>query len=110
MRQAMTMNIWLVMWLGGLVTFGIRFSRIYLFGRFEVPETLRKALHYVPPAVLSAIVFPEILLHNDKLDVTFGNYRLLAGLVAVLVAWFSKNTLRTIIAGMIALFLLQILS
>ena len=45
------MSIWLVMLLGGLLTFGIRFSFIYLFGRFEVPETLRKALHYVPPAV-----------------------------------------------------------
>ncbi|MFT3891271.1 MAG: AzlD domain-containing protein [Anaerolineales bacterium] len=33
---------------------------------------------------------------------------MLAGLFAMLVAWFSKNTLLTIIAGMITLFLLQI--
>jgi branched-subunit amino acid transport protein len=35
------------------------------------------------------------------------NHRLLAGVVAVLVAWFSKNIFITIVAGMIALFLLQ---
>ena len=101
------MNIWLVMLLGGLITFGMRFSLIYLFGRFQIPEALRRALHYVPPAVLSAIIVPELFLQNEKLDLTFDNHRLLAGLVAVLVAWLSKNTLLTIIAGMIALFILQ---
>jgi branched-subunit amino acid transport protein len=101
------MNIWLVMLLGGLVTFGMRFSLIYLFGRFQIPETMRKALHYVPPAVLSAIVFPELFLRNGQLALSLDNYRLLAGLAAIIVAWFSKNTLLTIIAGMIVLFLLQ---
>jgi branched-subunit amino acid transport protein len=94
---------------GGLITFGMRFSLIYLFGRFQVPETMRRALHYVPPAVLSAIIFPELFLRNGALDISLDNIRLLAGLVATLVAWFSKNTLVTIIAGMLALFLFQII-
>jgi ABC-type multidrug transport system ATPase subunit len=33
--------------------------------------------------------------------------RLLAGLVAIVVAWYSKNTLLTIVIGMLALFLFQ---
>jgi branched-subunit amino acid transport protein len=101
------MNIWLVMLLGGLITFGIRFSFIYLFGRFYIPETMRRALHYVPPAVLSAIVFPELFLHDGVLDVSLENFRLLAGLAAVAVAWFSRNTLVTFLAGMAILLLLQ---
>jgi branched-subunit amino acid transport protein len=103
------MNIWLVMLLGGLLTFGIRFSFIYLFGKFHIPETMRRALHYVPPAVLSAIVFPELLLPNGTLDVSWTNYRLLAGLIAMLVAWWTKNILVTILVGMLALFVLQFL-
>lgn len=102
------MNIWLVMLLGGLITFGMRFSLIYLFGRFQVPATMRKALHYVPPAVLSAIIFPELFLHDEMLNLSLDNTRLLAGLIAIVVAWFSKNTLVTIIAGMIALLLFQL--
>jgi len=101
------MNIWLVMLLGGLITFGMRFSLIYLFGRFQIPETMRRALHYVPPAVLSAIIFPELFLSDGALNLSLDNTRLLAGLVAIMVAWFSKNTLITILAGMAALFLLQ---
>ena len=102
------MNIWLVMFFGGLITFGMRFSFIYLFGKFEVPEMMRRALHYVPPAVLSAIIFPEVFLPNQQLDLSLNNHRLLAGLMAVVVAYFTKNTLITILAGMIVLVLLQI--
>ena len=103
------MNIWLVMLAGGLITFTIRFVLIFLFGKFEIPPTLRRALHYVPPAVLSAIVFPELFLRGGRMALELGNTRLLAGIVAIVVAWFSKNTLLTILAGMIALFVLQVL-
>lgn len=101
------MNIWLVFLLGGLITFGMRLSFIYLFGRFEIPQMLHRALRFVPPAVLSAIIFPSVLMPNNQLDIGFGNHRLLAGLVAVLVALWTKNTLLTILAGMVALLILQ---
>jgi branched chain amino acid efflux pump len=103
------MNIWLVMLFGGMLTFLMRFSFIFLFGRFHISGTMRKALHYVPPAVLSAIVFPELFLQNQQLELSLGNHRLLAGLVAVIVAYLTKNTLMTILAGMLALALLQVL-
>ena len=102
------MNVWLLMLLGGLITFGIRFSLIYLFGKFHIPEVMRRALHYVPPAVLSAIIFPELFIHSNQLDVSLGNTRLLAGVAAALVAWYTKNTLLTILAGMLALLLLRV--
>lgn len=101
------MNIWLVMLAGGLITFMIRFVLILLFGKFEIPPTLRRALHYVPPAVLSAIVFPELFLRGGRIALELGNARLLAGIVAIVVAWFAKNTLLTILAGMAALAVLQ---
>ena len=102
------MNIWLVMLLGGLITFLIRFSLLYLFGKFKVPEMIQKALRYVPPAVLSAIIFPELFLYDGTFDASLENTRLLAGLVAIVIAWLSRNTLITILAGMLALFLLQL--
>jgi branched-subunit amino acid transport protein len=102
------MNIWLVMLLGGLLTFGMRLSFIYLLGRFEVPETMRRALRFVPPAVLSAIVFPELLMPSGSLDLSLNNHRLLAGVIAILVAWKTKNTLLTILMGMVVLLTLQV--
>ncbi len=101
------MNIWLVMLLGGLLTFGTRLSFIFLFSHSNVPEWLRRALRFVPPSVLSAIILPEILIVNNKIDFSLNNVRLLAGLVAILVAWRSRNALVTILVGMLALFVLQ---
>ena len=100
-------NIWFVMVIGGLITFGMRFSLIYLFGKFEIPETMRRALHYVPPAVLSAIIFPEIFLSDGSLDISLSNARLPAGLLAIITAWYSRSTLITILVGMAALFFFQ---
>jgi branched-subunit amino acid transport protein len=60
----------------------------------------------VPPAVLTAIVVPELLYRNDQIDVSLTNARLLAGLIAIVVAWRTKNALITIGVGMIALWML----
>jgi branched-subunit amino acid transport protein len=100
-------NIWLVFLLGGLLTFGMRFFFIYLLGRFEVPEMMRRALRFVPPAVLSAIVVPELMIQSDQIDLSLTNFRLLAGIVAMLVAWRTKNTLLTILGGMLTLLILE---
>ena len=102
------MNIWLVMLLGGLLTFGMRLSFIYLFGRFKIPEMVRRALRFVPPAVLSAIILPELFMPSGYLDFSLDNHRLLAGFVAIMVALWTKNTLLTILAGMAVLLILQI--
>jgi branched-subunit amino acid transport protein len=99
-------NIWLIMLIGGSITFGMRFSLIYLFGRFEVPETMRRALHYVPPAVLSAIIVPELLIQDGSLNLAFTNIRLIAGIIAIAAAWVSRNILITILVGMAALLIL----
>ena len=89
------------------MTFGMRYSFIYLLGRFELPETLRRALRFVPPAVLTAIVIPELVVRSGQIDVSLTNFRLLAGVVAILVAWKTRNTLLTILAGMAALLVFE---
>jgi len=101
------MNIWLVFVLGGLLTFGMRFSFVYLLGRFEVPETMRRALRFVPPSVLTALVVPDLVIRSGQMDFSITNFRLVAGVVAVLVAWKTKNTLLTIVVGILALLLLE---
>jgi branched-subunit amino acid transport protein len=101
------MNIWLVMLLGGALTFGIRMSFIYLFGRFEIPAMVKRALRFVPPAVLSALIAPALFMPNNTFDFSLNNYRLMAGVVAILVGWRTKNTLLTILTGMAALLILM---
>ncbi len=103
------MNIWLVMLLGGLLTFAMRLSFIYLLGRVDVPDAVRRGLRFVPPAVLSALILPELLMPGGHLDVSLANPRWMAGLIAVVVAWRTKSILLTIVIGMAALLILQLL-
>lgn len=103
------MSLWLTMIAIGAATFAIRLSFIYLFGRVDIPGQVRLGLRFVPPAVLSAIVFPELLMPGGVFDLSLGNGRLLAGLLAALVAWRTKNVVLTILIGMAVLYALQVL-
>jgi branched-subunit amino acid transport protein len=101
------MDLWITIILMGLVTYALRLSLIALLGRFEVPPLISRALRFVPPAVLSAIALPELLQPGGKLNLSLGNARLLAGLLAMLIAWRTRNVLLTVAAGMLALWALQ---
>ncbi len=91
----------------GLVTFGTRASVMLLLRGGDLPPGLARALRYVPPAVLSAIIFPELLAPGGAFNLSLGNLRLIAGIGAALIAWRTKNTLLTIAAGMTLLWMLM---
>lgn len=101
------MTFWLTLLAMGLVTYGIRLSLIGAFGDLRVPAIVTRALRFVPPAVLSAIILPELVRPEGALDLSLGNTRLLAGLLAALMAWRTRNVLITIASGMLALWILQ---
>ena len=101
------MNIWLVMIIAGLATFATRLSFILLLDRIRVPDWFRRGLRFVPVAVLSAIILPALTSPQGSLSISWRNPQLLAGAVAILVAWRTKNVLLTIAAGIAALLLFQ---
>lgn len=103
-------TIWGVIVVIGVVTFAIRFSFIYLFGRIsEVPERLQTVLQFVPAAVLAALVAPALLTPGTTVQATLLDERLLAGTIAAAVAWRTENVFATIATGMVALWVLRFL-
>ena len=101
------MNLWFIIIGMGIITYAIRLSMIVMSGQIEISGNLQRALRFVPPAVLSAIILPEMIQPGGTLDISLGNERLLAGLIAIAVAWFTKSLLWTVAIGMISLWLLQ---
>lgn len=102
----MTM-LWAALVLIGVITFLYRAAFIFFLGALRLPHWLQQSLRFVPVAALTAIVVPELLVRDNGLAITWQNERLLAGLIAIGVAWWSGNTLLTLLLGMIALYLLQ---
>jgi len=104
-----TLNLWLTIIACGAVSFLIRFSFIAIHGRVPLPNWFTRALMFVPVALLPAFALPEILIQNGGVNFSPFNARLIAGIVAVVVAWRTKNVLATIAVGMLVLFAAQFL-
>lgn len=97
------MTLWLTLAAMGMITLALRVSFILLPGRLRLPRILRRALPFVPAAVLTAIWAPELALQKGVVQLSLHNERLAAGLVAILVAWRWRLTFATIASGIIAL-------
>jgi branched-subunit amino acid transport protein len=97
------MTVWLAMAGMGLVTLLLRASFLALPETVRLPALLRRALRFVPAAVLTAVWAPELLLQKGVLFVAPENERLLAGALAIGVAWRWRLSFATIAAGLIAL-------
>ncbi|OQA46888.1 MAG: Branched-chain amino acid transport protein (AzlD) [Chloroflexi bacterium ADurb.Bin325] len=96
--------------IAGAITFGLRLSFILLWGRVAVPIWFQRALRYVPPAVLTAIIVPELATWQDRLDLSPANPQLAAGLAAALVAWRTRSIPLTLAVGMAVLLGLRLVT
>jgi branched-subunit amino acid transport protein len=90
------MTLWLTLLGMAIVTFALRALFLVLPPGLETPAFLRRALRYVPAAVLTAIWAPEVAAADERLP---------AGAVAIAVAWRWRRTFATIVAGLAALHL-----
>ena len=90
--------IWITLGGMALVTYGLRASFLLLPPGIDSPAFMRRALRYVPAAVLTAIWAPELAFAP-------GVEQLAAGVVAIAVAWRWRRTFVTILAGLAALHL-----
>jgi branched-subunit amino acid transport protein len=88
-----------------VVTYLLRASFLLLPPGVDTPPLLKRALRFVPAAVLTAIWAPELLLQNQVLYLSLHNEKLLAGAAAIAVAWRWRATSVTIAAGLAALHL-----
>ncbi len=105
-----TLTIWLLIAGLTVTSFSSRASFISLLSGFVPPPPLQRGLRFVPVAIFVSLVVPELLVEAGHVNVSFTNARLLAGLAAIAVAWRTRNTLLTLMAGMSVLHLARMLN
>jgi len=92
------MSVLLAIVLVGIGTYSCRALFILAFANRKIPSGLQSALQYVAPATLSALIVAVLVDKNGELAVGIAE---LAGLVAgSLAAYFTRNHIYTLIAGM----------
>ena len=82
------MLIWCAIIICGIITFLTRFLPLSRFMPKQIPQSVEKALGYVPAAVLTPIIITAILLPDGEFSLD-GNMRLPAAIIAVVIAMFA---------------------
>ncbi len=87
-----------------LVTYIPRMFPLVILSDLELTSFWRRFLYYIPPAALSALIFPGILGATDSSIIAVAG-----GIVAALMAYLKFNLLTIVLSAIVAVFFLQFL-
>lgn len=99
--------IWLTIILMGLVTYLPRVLPLLLLKNYKLPKWFELWLKFVPTTIFSALIFSEIFVRENSLNLNFNNISLIASLAVFAIALKTKSLAITILSGMILFWLLQ---
>jgi len=85
----------------GVGTYLIRSLSLVWGSRLAWPAWLKQWLSFVTPAVLGALLGPALLLPDGRWILPWQNAALLAAVPTAAVAWYSRNLLLTVLAGVV---------
>ena len=86
----------------GLLTYFTRMTMVALISRDMLGEKVKAVLEYVPSAVFPAIIFPGIFINDYGTFIELNDPKIFGALVAVIIGYFSKNIIATILAGLVS--------
>ena len=86
----------------GILTYFTRMIMIALISRDMLGDKIKAVLEYVPSAVFPAIIFPGIFINDYGTFIEINDPKIYGAIVAIVVGYFSKNILATILAGLIS--------
>lgn len=95
--------IWVIMIVTGLLNFAMRISMFSGLFQGEIAPSLRSVLRFVPIAVLSAVIAAAVFIDPASGAVAVHFPKVLAALLAAIVAWMTQSVIATIAVGLAAI-------
>ena len=99
--------IWFLIIGSGLITFGMRFLFLSPAMPRPLPEWAEAAIRLVPVAVLSTIIISEVFISDGTLTPLENNPRVMAAILAGIIAFWTKSVLLTLAGGLSCLYVLS---
>ena len=93
---------WLSIIIAGILTYLTRMTMIALVNRDMLGGKIKAVLAYVPSAVFPAIIFPAIFINDYGTFIEMNDPKIFGAIVAIVVGYFSKNVIATILSGLIS--------
>ncbi len=91
---------WLSIIIAGVITYFMRMTMVALVDRDLLGEKVKAVLAYVPSAVFPAIIFPGIFINDFGIFIEMNDPKIFGAIIAILVGYFSRNVIATIISGL----------
>ena len=91
---------WFTIIIAGIITYFMRMTMVALVDRDLLGERVKAVLSYVPSAVFPAIIFPGIFINDYGTFIEMNDPNIFGAIVAILVGYFSRNVIATIISGL----------
>ncbi len=92
-----------------VVTYLTRVSFLVLLRKAALPDLLSRGLKFVPIGILTAFVVPGLLLSEGKVNFSWQNHYLLAGVLSGLVAARWKSVFLAMGSGMLLIVVLRLI-
>ena len=92
---------WMSVIIAGLITYFTRFSMITFVNSKMMSKKVRLVLSYVPSTVFPAIIFPAVFFNDYGNLVEINDPKIFGILAAIIIGFFSRNIIATILAGLI---------
>ena len=93
---------WFTIIIAGIITYCMRMTMVALVDRDLLGERVKAVLAYVPSAVFPAIIFPGIFINDYGSFIEINDPKIFGAIVAILVGYFSRNVIATIISGLLS--------
>ena len=97
---------WLSIIVAGILTYFTRMTMIALIDRNMLGDKIKAVLEYVPSAVFPAIIFLAIFINDYGKFVEIHDPKIFAAIIAIIVGYFSKSIISTILSGLFSYWLL----
>ena len=93
---------WFSIILSGIVTYFSRMAMVALIDREMLGTKVKEVLNYVPAAVFPAIIFPGVFFNDFGSFVEYSDPKIYGAIVALVVGFYTKNVIATIISGLLS--------
>ena len=91
---------WTSIIIAGIITYFTRMTMVALISRDMLGDKIKAVLEYVPSAVFPAIIFPGIFINDYGTFIEMNDPKIFGAIVAILVGYFSRNVIATILSGL----------
>ncbi len=93
-----------------IVTYIPRMLPLVILTKYKLSDKVEKFLYYIPVAILGSILATSVLFTDDSLNISINNEYLIASLLTIAIARFTKRVDIIVVSGIMFTIIIRALT